>query len=111
MSEPDDSRVKLDPPQWFGFRLHEGGRWLTVIVRATWRDANGSHWGDLFSEKSPDGIRGQIPVDRILCDLDEQSAREAIMAMRRGVPVSRELCDKLPSFEGAQWTDVAPPLE
>ena len=109
MDEQALARRPVEPPQWSGFRLNEGGRWLTVIYCATSTDSAGIYWGEMFSDLAPSGVQRQLPHTSILFGFDEQIARQALESIRHGTPVSPEILHRLPEYpDGAQWVDFKP---
>ena len=109
MEEQTSARRPVVPPQWSGFRLNEGERWLPVIYCATSTDSAGVYWGEMFSELAPSGVPRQVPHTSILCGFDEEIAREALVSIRRGTPVSPDLLQRLPEYpHEARWADFEP---
>jgi hypothetical protein len=62
----------IDPPQYVGYRIADGPRMLTCIARIERRDRSGHLWGYTFSEKTPQGDYGIIPLYYVHRGIDAQ---------------------------------------
>ena len=99
MPAPEDGKFeRIDPPRYVAFRRVRGTSTLAVIASVEGRDRCGYQLGRWFSERTPNGVFRNVPVDADSYGIDESVAANLIDLIRNGQPLPPRIVRLMPEL-------------